>query len=440
MLLIFLILPLLLSCQSQKPPFAGVKHPDWSYNKTVYELNVRQFSPSGTFKAVEQRLAALRDLGAGIIWLMPIHPIGEKNRKGTLGSPYSVKDYFSVNPQYGTMKDFKSLVDKIHEFGMYVILDWVANHTAWDNPLLKAHPDWFTRDAAGNFVAPVADWHDVVDLNYQNKALRRYMIKAMKYWVAEADVDGFRCDVAEMVPLDFWRQARAALDSLKPVFMLAEGEKPQLHKAFDMTYSWKMFYTFNDIAQGKKSARRLDKLLAEEKKYYPADAFRMRFTSNHDENAWNGTVFERLDGAVKTFAVLTVTLPGKPMIYNGQEAGMDKRLKFFERDPIEWRVNNYRRFYSRLLNLYEGDPALYAGEMHKIPTENDDQIYAFMRQNDDKRVLVFLNLSPAQQTITITSNYLNGEFIEYFTGRKRDFRGQATFNLPPWGYHVYVTK
>ncbi len=441
--LLFLSLLFIQSCGEQKTEvrtIPGVAHPEWSVNKTIYELNVRQFSLSGTFKAVEQRLTGLKDLGVGIIWLMPIHPIGEKNRKGTLGSPYSVKDYFAVNPEFGTMEDFKSLVDQIHRHGMYVILDWVANHTAWDNPLVQQHPEWYKRDSLGRMVSPAPDWTDVVDLDYDQPELWDYMIGAMKFWVEKTDVDGFRCDVAEMVPLAFWERARKELDKIKPVFMLAEGEKPELHRAFDMTYSWKLHYAMNAIAAGEQSAREIDHLLEEEKNIYPKNAFRMRFITNHDENAWNGTAFERLNDGVRAFSVLMTTLPGKPLLYNGQEAGLDKRLKFFDKDPIEWKINNFRRFYRRLFTLYQGNPALYAGTMTKIPTDKDDQVFAFAREKDGQRVVVILNLSPGRTIVDVRSKFLDGTLIEYFTGIKVDYNGKHRFDLEPWAYRLYVPK
>jgi len=436
----FLIVILfLLACGQKKELLPGVSHPDWSRGKVVYELNVRQFSTTGTFKAVQQRLMSIKDLGVGIIWLMPVQPIGEKNRKGTLGSYYSVKDYLKINPEFGTMDDFKKLVKRIHELGMHVIIDWVANHTAWDNPLTKTHPDWYVRDSLGNFLPPVKGWHDVIDLNYENKELWDYMISAMKFWVKEADVDGFRCDVAEMVPAAFWEKARRELNALKPVFMLAEGEKPYLHnKAFDMTYSWNIYHAMNKIAAGQKSARYLDTLLWRENQEYPAGAMRMRFTSNHDENSWNGTVFERYDGGAQTFAVLCATLPGVPMIYSGQEAGMDKRLKFFERDPIEWRINNYRRFYRRLLSLYPANPALNKGGMEKISTDKDDYVYAFSRMSDSKEIVVILNLSGKEQRASVESSAIDGKMLDYFTGHRVDYDGEHIFVLKPWEYHIYL--
>lgn len=437
--LYLLLLLFFLGCGQQATVKPGVSHPEWSKHKVIYELNVRQFSTTGTFKAVEQRLVSIKELGVGIIWLMPVHPIGEKNRKGNLGSYYSVRDYYKINPEFGTMADFKSLVNRAHELGMYVILDWVANHTAWDNPLTETNPDFYTRDSLGRFISPVDGWQDVIDLNYDNRELWTYMIEALKFWIKETNVDGFRCDVAEMVPIEFWNLARKELNKVKPVFMLAEGEKASLHeKAFDMTYSWNLLHAMNQIAAGEKNARYIDTLLWQEKKEYPAGALRMRFTSNHDENSWNGTVFERFGRGVKAFAVLSATLPGVPMLYSGQEAGMNKRLNFFERDPIEWRINNFRRFYRRLLGLYPAHPALHKGDMKKITTDKDAGIYAFRRIYNSKEVVVILNLSDQEQNVQINSSAIDGKMLDYFTGHRVDYEGEHLFKMQPWEYHLYL--
>lgn len=429
------------ACGNNEQPQSQVKHPAWSVNKTIYELNIRQFSQSGTFKAVTLRMAAIKELGVGIVWLMPIHPIGEKNRKGTLGSYYSVKDYLGVNPEFGGKEDFRALVERAHEMGLYVILDWVANHCAWDNPLVEKHPDWFTRDSLGNMAPPVADWSDVVDFNYDNPDMRAYMLDALKYWVREFDIDGYRCDVAEMVPLDFWEEVRVELDKIKPVFMLAEGSDPALHrKAFDMTYDWKTHKAMNHIAQGKKNAAVIDSLLKAEQGLYPQNAFRMRFTSNHDENSWQGTVFERLGDGVKTFAALSVTIPGKPLLYSGQEAGMQKRLNFFEKDPIAWRVNSYRKFYRRLFNQYQKNPALYKGSYRYVSTDNDQDVYAFIRQHQAQKVFALYNLSGETQQVKIASPYIKGDYRELFSGVSVAYDSEHIFDLEPWGYRIYVKK
>ncbi len=437
-----LILMVFFSCTDEKQlrPISVVQHPYWSINKTIYELNIRHFSEEGTFKSVEQRLPELKALGVGIIWLMPIHPIGEEKRKGKLGSPYAVKDYLDVNPQFGTKQDFRELVQAIHNQGMYVILDWVANHSARDNVLVKEHPEFYIKDEAGNFVPPNPDWYDVIDLDYDNMEMRRYMMDALKYWVQEFDVDGYRCDVAELVPIDFWDRARAELDAIKPVFMLAEGQATYLHnRAFDMTYSWDIYRALNDITQGKKTVQEIDKILAEENATYPPTAWRMRFITNHDENSWNGTAVERLGDGLRPAAVLTATLPGKPLIYNGQEVGIDKSLEFFEKDPIDWQdKNNYRSFYSKLFNLYQANPALYSGTMVRVNGSEENHVYAFARVNEPYKVFVVLNLSADRRKAELRSEFMSGEYRELFSGVQLNKTNKELFDLEPWAYRVYV--
>ncbi len=438
-LFITLLLILSTSCSQQASSKQNQKGLDWVPTQTVYELNIRQFSTSGTFRAIEHRLAAIRELGITTIWLMPVQPIGQKKRKGSLGSYYSIKDYRAVNPEFGTMNDFKRLVTKIHQLGMHVIIDWVANHTAWDNPLITQHPDWYTHDSSGAIVSPVADWSDVADLNYNNKALRTYMIESMQYWLREADVDGFRCDVAEMVPLDFWQQARPELEKIKPVFLLAEGDAPNLYnKAFDATYSWDMYRLMNKIAKGDQAAGAVFDLLDEETKRYPATFLPLRFTTNHDENSWNGTVFERLGKGAKTFAVLAATLPGIPLLYNGQEAGLDKRLSFFERDPIQWHVNNFRHFYTRLFHLHMKNPAVSSGRITRLKTGADDFVAAFLRSKGKQQVVVVLNLNPEAHKADIQSSAVEGRYMEHFSGETVELDSRITLNLSPWEFKVFV--
>lgn len=291
-----------------------VKHPDWSTKVSIYEVNVRQFTKEGTFKALESHLPRLKELGTDIIWLMPIHPIGEINRKGTLGSFYSVKDYRGINPDYGDTISFKRFVKKAHDQGLYVIIDWVPNHSAWDNPLVKQHPEWYAKDSTGKMFSPY-DWTDVVKFDYNNQEMRQYMIDAMKYWIDRYDIDGFRCDVAAEVPMDFWDTARTELDKVKKVFMLAEAEGPQFHSAFDMTYGWEFHHIMNQIYKGKAGPNDIEKYLLKNDSIYPKDAYRMYFITNHDENAWNGTEFERLGNAVETFFTLATIVPGMPLLY-----------------------------------------------------------------------------------------------------------------------------
>jgi glycosidase len=412
--------------------------PEWSKNLTIYEVNLRQYSTSGSFKDFEKHLPRLQELGVGIIWFMPIQPIGVMNRKGTLGSYYSIKDYLSVSPEYGTMEEFKQLVKKVHELGMYVIIDWVANHTSWDNSLITEHPEFYTKDSIGKIISPVPDWTDVADLNYDNKGLRRYMIDALKFWLKETDIDGFRCDVAGMVPTDFWEEARPALDSIKKVFMLAEWEDPKLHdKAFDMTYTWDFHHLITDIAKGSKKVSSLDTLFTKEKISYSKDAYRMYFTSNHDENSWNGTAYEKFGKGVKAFAVLTFVVPGMPLIYSGQEAGLNKRLKFFDKDTIEWKTDEFFNIYKTLIALKKRNKALwngaYGGEMKILKTSVAKNVLAFTRINNPDEILAVFNFSDKSVNATIKDLPI-GIYKNVFTKKVLKLNKNTSFNLGPWEY------
>lgn len=428
-----------------QPVPSTVVHPAWSFNKTIYEVNVRQYTKEGTFKAFEKHLPELKRMGVGILWLMPINPIGEKNRKGLLGSYYSVEDYYAVNPEFGTMDDFKELVNKIHSLHMHVIIDWVANHTSWDNVLTKTHPDFYKKDSTGKFIAPVKDWTDVIALNYKNKDLWNYMIGALKFWVKDCNIDGFRCDVADMVPTPFWNEARKELDKIKPVFMLAEAERPELQaKAFDMTYSWKFYTLMNDIAKGKSNASSINNFFKWENNNFPKNDFRMRFTSNHDENSWNGTEFERLGNAAPTFAALTFAVPGMPLIYSGQEAGSNKRLKFFERDPIVWKPSPFRELYTKLVDLKLHNKALWngdeGGDMNLISSPNDKSVYSFVRKKDNNKVFVVFNLSNKSVDVTLSGKEIKGNYKNIFSGVNVSFSDRENFKLKPWEYEIFINE
>lgn len=435
-------------CAEQEPEGAAistseVRHPEWSRNLSIYEVNLRQYSDEGTFTAFARHLPRLKEMGVGILWFMPIHPIGEKNRKGTLGSYYAVKDYMAVNPEFGALEDFRRVVAEAHEMGMYVILDWVANHTAWDNPLTQSHPEWYTKNEDGEFVPPVPDWSDVIDLNYDQRGLWDYQMKALKYWVEQADIDGYRCDVAGMVPMAFWEEARAELQKLKPVFMLAEAEGPEFHeKAFDMTYAWDTHHLMNEIAQGRRDVTSLDLLLEHERETYPRSAYRMQFTSNHDENTWNGTVFERLGEAAEAFAVLTATMEGMPLVYSGQEAGLDKRLAFFEKDVIAWREHEFAELYTTLIHLKLENQALWNGEhggaLIPVRSSNEQAIFAFRRQAGSDRVFTVLNLSDTAKSATFSDSLPTGDFREVFSDDSVALGPDLVLDLEPWGYRVFV--
>lgn len=416
--------------------------PEWSYDKAIYEVNVRQYSEEGTFKAFEKHLPRLKELGADILWFMPINPIGEKNRKGTLGSYYSVQNYKEVNPEFGSLEDFKSMVNLIHKMGMYVIIDWVANHTAWDNPWIEEHPDFYTKDSLGNIISPNPDWTDVADLNYENKELWSEMIDALKFWVEECDIDGYRCDVAGMVPIKFWIEARMELEKIKNVFMLAEWDTPEMHPVFDMTYDWGLHRILNGIAKEEKTVIDLIEHLNKNEEDFPANAFRMQFTTNHDENSWNGTVFERLGDGAETFAVLTCLVPDMPLVYTGQEAGNTKRLSFFEKDPVEWKDYKMFGIYSKLFQLKKNNKALYngdrGGEMTFITSSDRENIFSFSRSSGKDKILALFNLSNKPTEFDLMGETLRGSYKNLFSGKLESFTSKESFKLKPWEYRVYT--
>ncbi len=456
---LLLLIPLagiffLLSCTSQTrkkeekkpvPPESFVIHPEWSRNANIYEVNIRQYTPEGTFKAFQEHLPRLKELGVDILWLMPVHPVGEKNRKGSLGSYYSVRDYTAVNPEFGTIDDFKALVNKAHEMGFKVILDWVANHSAWDNPWITDHPEWYTKDSLGKLISPF-DWTDVADLNYENRELWNEMIRALKFWITECDIDGYRCDVAGMVPTEFWETARKELDLIKPVFMLAESEQPDHHiRAFDMTYAWELHHIYNGIAKGENNANDLEKYFIKQDTIYPPDAYRMNFITNHDENSWKGSEFKRMGEAVKVMAVLSYTLPGMPLLYSGQEAGLNKILRFFDKDTIDWnQPSELFLFYSKLNQLKRNQNALWngvsGGALTRLKTNRDQDAFVFIRQKDTSKVLVFTNLSANAIKVEIIEDLIEGNYTEYFSGEQVEFNKKSSVNLNPWQYLIYINN
>jgi glycosidase len=416
------------------------KAPEWTKNANIYEVNIRQYTPEGTLKAFTGHLDRLQDLGVEILWLMPVQPIGKERRKGSLGSYYSIADYAAINPEFGTLDDFKEMVSEAHKRGMKVILDWVANHTAWDHPWIYAHPEWYTQNEQGEIVAPVEDWSDVADLNYDNADMRRAMENDMLFWLEEADIDGFRCDMAMMVPMDFWNGVREKLDSVKPMFMLAEAEGPEFHHAaFDMSYGWELHHLMNDIAKGHKSVAEIDHYLQKQDSLYASQDYRMFFITNHDENSWNGTVQERMGANGLNFFVLAATLPqSMPLIYSGQEAGLNKALAFFEKDEIDWSDTTRYHFYRKMLQLKATHPCLVNGEaqgdFQKIDQQSD-RAYAFKRQAGDHELIVAINLS--DQKLSFQTN-LNPEkaYQEVITGIKVD---QGSLEIPANGYLVLST-
>ena len=428
----------------QPSPYVKLTHPAWSKKATIYQINTRQFTPAGTFRAAADQLPRLQALGIDIIWLMPIHEIGRVNRKGSLGSPYSVRDYYSVNPEFGTLDDLRHFIGAAHDLGLYVILDWVPNHTAWDNPLTVKHPEWYRRDWKGDFLpTPWWDWPDIIELDYSQPGLRQYMTDAMKYWVAEVDVDGFRCDVAGFVPTDFWNSVRQELDEIKPVFMLAEWEARDLHaEAFDMTYAWGWHDAVRDICQGKAGLEALFIYYSWNEKAYPADALRMTFVSNHDKNAWDGTQFELFGDGLEAAIVLSVVGEGMPLLYNGQEAGNPRRLAFFEKDPVGWQEHPIGELYRRLFALKKANSALWNGAWgaRMVPVVNDrpDHILSFVRSNAQDKLFAVINFSAASQTVAFPQALIYDTYRDYFSQETVTISAKTTLRLPPWGYRILV--
>lgn len=417
-------------------------HPSWSVRTNIYEVNVRQYSPEGTFAAFEKSLPRLKDMGVEVLWFMPITPIGVKDRKeneSQLGSYYAVRNYYEVNPEFGTMQDFKNLVKEAHHMGFKVITDWVANHTAPDNPWMEKHPAFYEHDKDGKVAIPF-DWTDTRQLNYKNQELRDSMTAAMEYWLRETDIDGFRCDVANHVPVDFWKECITQLRKIKHVFMLAEAEGPEYHYAgFDETYTWSMMQPMADVYRQKHTLAYLDSIINHNIDIYPKNAYRLFFTTNHDENSWNGTEFEKYGEAYKAFAVFTQTMyQSLPLIYSGQEEPNKKRLKFFVRDPIQWGKYAMAPFYSTLLHLRARNKALDADAFYKrIVTANDDAIFAYIRQKGNKKVLVVLNLSPQPQHFTIKEKEVYGNTVNVFTNQKVKLFNNYVYQMSAWDYFVF---
>lgn len=383
--------------------------PEWAGPATMYEVNVRQFSKDGTLNTFSKSIPRLKNMGVDILWFMPVQPIGVENRKGSLGSYYSISDYTAVNPEFGTMDDFKKTVKMAHSMGMKVILDWVANHSAFDNAWAKDHPEWYTQDENGNIIPPNPDWSDVADLNYDNQDMRKAMLDAMKFWVTEADIDGFRCDVAGEVPQDFWDDAIRELRGMKEVFMLAEWDEPMMHSSFNASYAWGFHHQLMEIGKGAHDLDDLRTFLVEEDEKYADDAFKLRFTTNHDENTWKGSETELFGPLTRNFQALIFAAPGIPLMYSGQESVLDQRLEFFEKDEIDWKRYALADFFSKLNAIKAENPALHGGEFGGSFTflgeDCSNGVMAFDRIKGENHVRFIMNCTDAAQDITA---YLDG--------------------------------
>ena len=425
-------------------------HTEWTYNLSMYEVNIRQYTAEGTFDAFAEHLDRLENMGVGILWIMPIHPIGEVNRLGTLGSYYSVKDYRGVNPEFGDRDDFRNLVEQAHSRGMYVILDWVPNHTSWDNYLTEEHPKWYATDSGGNFINPPGtNWSDVIQLDHSQQGLRDYMVDAMTYWVEEYGVDGFRVDAVDFVDNDFQEEVNNRLRAVRPdIFMLAESDGNEWHDlGYDMSHGWGL-YGFGhgvliDITEGNAGADELYSYYQDQVNSYPDEHYRLYFTQNHDENSWHGTTEELFGDASELFAVLTATFHGMPLIYSGQEAGLDRRLQFFEKDEINWRDHPKEEIYTTLFHLKRENRALWngdmGGELQRVPGGNDEDLLIFIRENKGDQVFVALNLSAEEQEAELNGDpeVYTGDWRDVFSGNSVTLDEGESFTLPAWRYLVY---
>ena len=424
------------------------KNPEWSYSAILYEMNIRQFTTEGTFRAASERLPFLRSIGVDAIWLMPIYPIGEEDRKGSLGSYYSIRDYKGVNPEFGSEADLRDFITKAHALGIKILFDWVANHTARDARWISERPvDWYERDQEGRAKVPW-DWSDTAKLNYANREVWRGQIDAMRYWVEQFGIDGFRCDMAMLVPIEFWQEASAELHSIKSdIFMLAEAEEDNLFEgAFNMSYQWNIHHIMCDIAKGARRVWDLRNAMHAERQRYPREAMRLSFTSNHDENSWSGSEQSRFGRALEVMTAMTFLMPSTmPLIYTGQEVGYDHSFAFFDRDPIPeelYKEGYATELYRRLADLKHSQRALDSGERggDVIEIENNakDCMMTFVREVADSRVVAIVNLSPYTIHADFRTGIYAGKYRDAISGERVILDEHVERDIAPWHYQILV--
>lgn len=419
-------------------------HISWSRNAVLYEMNVRQLTPEGTLAAAAERLGFLHELGIDAVWLMPHYPIGAVSRKGSLGSYYSIRDYCAVNPELGTMADFDAFVRRAHALGIKVLIDWVANHTSRDARwIAERSSDWYERDAAGEPLVPCG-WDDTAKLNYANRAVWQGQIEAMRFWLEEHAVDGFRCDMAMLVPIEFWQEVARQLRAVKPdLFLLAEAEEDNLFDgAFDASYAWRLYHLMNDVAQQRCRVDRIREYIRADRDHVPAWAERLMFTSNHDENSWSGSEFTRLGSAMRVMAAMTFLLPQSlPLIYTGQEVGYDHSFAFFDRDPLPAsELNETTEFYRKLIALRHDSPALASGAQGgsyvEIRTNADDCLLAFVRESPENRVVAILNVSPFEVHADFDAGIYAGGYTDAMTGELTQLSSHVDERMPGWSFRI----
>ncbi len=447
---LFIIIFLLSACSEKKSNSASMSsgnfnRVDWIQQTNIYEVNLRQYTQEGTFNAFAKELPRLKSMGVEVLWFMPITPIAQKNKKGEMGSYYACSDYVSINPEFGNLEDFKNLVRDAHGMGFKVIIDWVANHTGWDHVWTKSNPEWYEKDSSTNDFKIASGMDDIIELDFSNTEMREAMIDAMAFWIKETDIDGFRADLAFWVELDFWKEARTELEKIKPVFWLGELDPldhPEYMEVFDAAYTWTWMHTTKDFYQNKLTIASLDSVL---KKYENATAkgsILSWFTTNHDENSWNGTEYEKYGEMAKALAVFSCTWPGIPLIYSGQELPNKKRLNFFNKDVIQWTAEfELADFYKTLFTLRYTNPALSAADENaktfRINTSAKNQVFAYLRKNGDREVFVLLNLSAFDIQFEINDEQIKGSFKNIFTKKQHDFYSTGTIEIKAWDYKVF---
>lgn len=434
---------LLTGCAKKNP----VEVSEWTKSSPIYEVNVRQYTAEGTFDAFALHLDEIKDMGIDIIWLMPVHPISETKRSGKLGSYYSITDYKEINPEFGNKEDFKELVDLAHEKGMYVMMDWVANHTGWDSPWISEHPDWYTQNSSGQIISPEnMGWPDVADLNYDNTEMRKEMIECMKYWVKEFDIDGFRCDFANGVPTDFWEEARTEIETVKPVYMLAEDGKTTslLENAFDFNYNWGLYDTMVQVAHDNKSPSKLKLYIPNN---YPEGTYTLNFLDNHDKNSYEGTIVENFgEEAIPAFFAYIYTIPGVPLVYTGDEIGLDHAIAFMEKDTVNWDrgTADYREFLAKLAQIRKDNPALYAGELggeiEYLDCENGNLV-AFTRKVENNQITCVINLSKREieidgEKLLENAGALDGKVLLHGPDDTKSNEFSKNMTISPWEFWI----
>lgn len=417
----------------------AIHYPTVNFANTavLYEANIRQYTKEGTFNAFSKHLTSLKAMGVSVLWLMPITPISVEKRQGSLGSYYACKSYTQINEEFGNAQDFKNLVNEAHSLGLKVIIDWVANHTGCDHEWTKQHPEWYMQDKFGNFTERNG-WIDVIDLNYEAEAMQQAMIKAMQFWVTEFDIDGFRCDMAHLVPIAFWHKARQVCDAQKPLFWLAETDEVNYSEVFDVTYSWQFMHVSEKYSKQQQTIHDVYNVL-HHYSHLPVGAKKLFFTSNHDENSWNGTEYEKYGKNAKAWAVFCFTWNGMPLIYSGQETANTKRLAFFDKDEISWQQPlPLKEFYTTLCNLHTCN-AIIKGETFNLPTQQN-YVMAYLRKFKQEVVLVILNLSNHDRAIIdIDHEAMEGEFESVFSGLPFTFKKKTSFELMANEFLVYKT-